>query len=197
MSFGENNSALNLEAVICFNARTAWRSPALFVSCPALLGRRRVKCRSVWQHRIRQHVICTPCAIIFGHVWMFGKSLQSETTWPAVHKRKRAPRIRFLMHWQPPQASQKCFYQYSPPRLLLHLPLLLPLFQHPPTMWYMRSAAAPQVGHQCKALNPMGASHSLSALAWLRATCIGVTTSWWRCPTLPVTSMGSTWLPKR
>ena len=68
MTLGENNSALDLEAVICFNASTAWRSPALFVSCPALLDQRRVKCRSVWQHRIRQHVTCTPCAIIFGHV---------------------------------------------------------------------------------------------------------------------------------
>ena len=83
----------------------------------------------------------------------------------AVHKRTACPRVRHspctsTIFTNIPQ----CFFQSLPPPRLLHSSHFPMHFQHPPTMWYMRSAADPLVGHQCRGSSPIAASHSLSAL---------------------------------
>ena len=117
----------------------------------------------VWQHRICQMDVSTRtmCGICnrLGHV------CAAEDYVPAMHKRAAALKDMALFDVSIiPTGTSKCFYQYLPPQQLLRLRRSPTLFQHPPTMWYMRSAANPLLGQQCRALSPMDASHSPSAL---------------------------------
>lgn len=114
----------------------------------------------VWQHGIWQYVKMHMMDNRLGH----GCGLEDCLT--AVYKRTARSRVRSSLCTSTVSTSiLQCFFQSSPPRLLLHS-LHFPMhFQHPPTMWYMRNAADPLVGHQCRVLSPIAALHFRSALA--------------------------------
>ena len=117
-----------------------------------------------------QHVNCTACAVISATCMEWGNHDQ------LCIKGKGNPESTTFYPSKIFPAITQCFYQFLPLRLLLHLPQSSPLFQRPPTMWYMRNAVDLPVGHQSKVLSPMDASRSLSASVSRKVTCIGVTT---------------------